>query len=211
MLNMLGINNFETFIVASILLNITPGVDSFYILKYSASQGIKAGLWAASGILSGIFFHTIMASVGLSSLLAKSATVYSFVKIIGSLYLIYLGVKMFFEKGGVVEKNGDAMVCNVWKIFRHGFLTNVLNPKVAIFFLAFLPQFVAQDSQSHILSFMLLGLTFVCTSLLWCIVLVSSSAKLSCKFKSSRKTTFYFNKLAGLVFVIFGIKLSLEK
>lgn len=211
MLNMLGINNFETFIVASILLNITPGVDSFYILKYSASQGIKAGLWAASGILSGIFFHTIMASVGLSSLLAKSATVYSFVKIVGSLYLIYLGVKMFFEKGGVVEKNKDAMVCNVWKIFRHGFLTNALNPKVAIFFLAFLPQFVAQDSQSHILSFMILGLTFVGTSLCWCLFLVFSSVRLFCRVLKSRKVSVYFNKLAGLVFVIFGLKLSLEK
>jgi threonine/homoserine/homoserine lactone efflux protein len=115
------------------------------------------------------------------------------------------------EKGKIREETENIRSEDTLKIFRQGFLTNALNPKVAIFFLAFLPQFVAQDSQSHILSFMVLGLTFVCTSLLWCIVLVSSSAKLSCKFKSSRKTSFYFNKLAGLVFVIFGLKLSLEK
>ncbi|MDK2792432.1 MAG: hypothetical protein PWQ25_1295 [Deferribacteres bacterium] len=208
---MLWIYNFETFIIASILLNMTPGVDTFYILKYSASQGKKAGFWAAFGILSGILFHTFMASVGLSALIVKSATVYSFVKIIGSLYLIYLGIRMLLEKGKIREETENIRSEDTLKIFRQGFLTNALNPKVAIFFLAFLPQFVAQDSQSHILSFMVLGLTFVCTSLLWCIVLVSSSAKLSCKFKSSRKTSFYFNKLAGLVFVIFGLKLSLEK
>ncbi|UOD34850.1 LysE family translocator [Deferribacteraceae bacterium V6Fe1] len=208
---MLGIYNFETFIIASILLNLTPGVDNFYILRHSAIQGKKAGFWAALGILSGILFHTFMASLGLSTLIAKSAAVYSFVKIIGSIYLIYLGFKMAFEGKIAKESAEHNLIKNIWKIFRQGFLTNALNPKVAIFFLAFLPQFVAQDSQSHILSFMVLGLTFVSTSFIWCMLLVFSSAKLSYKFRSNRKVSFYFNKLTGLVFIIFGLKLSLEK
>jgi len=141
---MFGIENYVGFIVAAILLNLTPGTDSMYIITRSISQGRKAGLYSVLGVTSGTLVHTLLASLGLSVLLAKSPTAFMLVKYIGASYLCYLGFKMITSKKKPLianslqqDENGASLKSlNSWQIYKQGVLTNVFNPKVALFFLA---------------------------------------------------------------------------
>ena len=140
---MFGITNFTAFLLAGILLNLTPGTDTIYILSRSISQGKKAGLLSALGISAGCLVHTLFAAFGLSIVLSQSAAAFDTVKYMGALYLIYLGLKTIFTRrphgfdlDAIQTRDSDS------RIFLSGMLTNVLNPKVALFFLAFVPQFI---------------------------------------------------------------------
>jgi threonine/homoserine/homoserine lactone efflux protein len=158
----LGIHDLWLFVVSGLLLNISPGPDTAYIVARSTQLGWKAGAVAAIGAGAGALIHVTAAAVGLSALLTASATAFMVVKLLGAAYLVYIGAKMLLAtRGG--EGSGRAFDHGATKlssVFLQGFLTNVLNPKVALFFLAFLPQFVDADAPSKILALLFLGLLF---------------------------------------------------
>nr|WP_241878079.1 LysE family translocator [Psychrobacter sp. PraFG1]UNK04502.1 LysE family translocator [Psychrobacter sp. PraFG1] len=142
---MFGIENYWGFLAAGLLLNLTPGADSLYIIMRSISQGSKAGVFSALGITSGILVHTLLAALGLSVLLSRHPMAFNMVKYIGALYLCYLGIRLLWPKKraqvaeqlaeDIPSRSRDSV--NGWQIYKQGVLTNVFNPKVALFFLAF--------------------------------------------------------------------------
>ncbi|TSE06931.1 LysE family translocator [Aquimarina algiphila] len=210
---MFGILNFSTFILAGILLNLTPGADTMYILGRSISQGKKSGIVSVLGISSGALLHCIFAALGLSLVLAKSAIAFNTVKYVGAAYLLYLGIKSLVSKSSqkvtITEKN--KVVQNYLKIYLSGVMTNLLNPKVALFFLAFLPQFIDPNYTTNALPFLILGLTFVATGTIWCLLLALFSVKLANKIKSNNKIQIWLDKSIGILFIFLGIRLALSK
>lgn len=213
---MFGIENYWGFIAAGILLNIIPGSDSMYIITRSISQGQKAGIYSVLGIISGILIHTLLAALGLSVLLANSPTAFTLVKYIGASYLCYLGFKMLTSKQEALltaslTENRLTKALDYQKIYKQGMLTNTLNPKVALFFLAFFPQFVDPSYAHSTLSFLILGLTFAMTSVIWCLCLALLASRFSQKLRENPTIESVLNKISGVVFIGLGIKLFTER
>ncbi len=207
---MFHIQNFSLFLVSCILLNITPGQDTMYILGRSIAQGRKAGTISVFGIMSGVLVHTLLAAFGLSVILATSALAFNIVKYLGAGYLIWIGFG-FLLKGK--KQQAVALVnkepVKSWTIYRQGVLTNVLNPKVSLFFLSFLPQFVVPQ-QGHFIfvPFLVLGMTFFTTGSIWCMVLVIGSTWLKDKIGHHTTMAGITKKLTGALFVGLGVKLA---
>lgn len=216
---MFGIENYLGFILAAILLNLTPGTDSLYIITRSISQGQKAGLYSVLGITSGSLIHTLLASLGLSVLLTSSPMAFMIVKYIGAAYLCYLGLKMLLSKpSNAIADNlsKDKVTSNQhkvdnWQIYKQGVLTNLFNPKVALFFIAFFPQFIDANYAYGMVSFLILGLTFASTGLIWCSCLALLAARFSKKLRENPSVETILNKISGVVFIGLGIKLLTEK
>ncbi|WP_193165695.1 LysE family translocator [Microbulbifer hainanensis] len=207
---MFGIENLWLFVLSGLLLNILPGPDSLYIIGRSASQGFKAGSAAALGIGAGTLVHILAAALGLSVVLATSGELFTAIKLVGCAYLLYIGLTMFRSQSGRADASRKVEPVPRLKIFYQGFLTNVLNPKVALFFLAFVPQFIAADSDNKALAFILLGLIFNFNGMLWCHFLAWSSASVSRKFTTSERARRWLSRVAGSLFGVFGIKLALS-
>jgi threonine/homoserine/homoserine lactone efflux protein len=204
-----GTHDLWLFVLSGFLLNITPGPDTLYIVGRGSTQGWRAGAVAALGIGAGTLVHICAAALGLSAILAASATVFTAVKIIGAVYLLYVGISLI-RSAGVSESSSNTVArpASIRSIFIQGFLTNVLNPKVALFFLAFLPQFVASDASSKPLAFLLLGGIFDFNGTLWNLFLAWSAARLS-RLAPSALFKRWFNRCVGTVFVFIGIRLAL--
>ncbi|HEX7644683.1 MAG TPA: LysE family translocator [Burkholderiaceae bacterium] len=213
---MLGIHDLALFVVSGLLLNITPGPDSLYIIGRSAAQGHKAGMAAAFGIGAGTMVHVCAAAFGLSAILATSAMAFTVVKLIGAAYLFYVGLGMLFRRARKVEDGAEPArlpQAGIGLIFRQGFLTNVLNPKVALFFLAFVPQFIEPAAPHKALAFIVLGLVFNVNGMLWCNFLAWSAATASARFKGKGggKLADILNRTCGGLFVALGVKLVLSR
>ncbi len=205
-----GILHFWSFLVAGILLNLTPGTDTMYILGRSIAHGTRAGVLSVLGISTGTLIHTLAAASGLSLVLASSATAFMLVKYCGALYLLYMGIRMLFSAGQTkLRRDGKEISLSSKSIYLAGIVSNVLNPKVALFFLAFLPQFIDPAYPYAMLSFILLGSTFVVTGTCWCLLLAVYSAKISRLLQKSGRGGTLFPRLSGLVFVGLGVKLAL--
>jgi threonine/homoserine/homoserine lactone efflux protein len=210
---MLGIHDYWLFVVTGILLNLTPGQDTFYILGRSITQGVRAGVASALGITVGSLAHTFMAAVGLSAILAASATAFTVVKLAGAAYLVYLGVRMIVARNSaspLTDARGNNAVSS-FAAFRDGLVTNVLNPKVALFFLALMPQFIAPTSDSKVLAFIALGLTFVTTGTIWCLVLAASAGRLRDFFTRHPQRLALLSRAAGGLFVVLGVRLAVSR
>ncbi|PIW62699.1 MAG: lysine transporter LysE [Shewanella sp. CG12_big_fil_rev_8_21_14_0_65_47_15] len=209
---MFGTQDLLLFIVSGLLLNMTPGPDSLLIMARSASQGWRAGSAAALGIGAGTCIHILAAALGLSAILATSTWAFTLVKFIGAAYLLYVGVALLLSKRkpGAAEAPVHLPGLSYRRIFVQGFFSNVLNPKVALFFLAFVPQFIAPEAPDKALAFILLGAIFNLNGMLWCHFLALSSAFASRKLKASAVIGHWLNRTVGLVFVSFGIKLALS-
>ncbi|HEY9239033.1 MAG TPA: LysE family translocator, partial [Burkholderiaceae bacterium] len=164
---MFGIHDLALFIVSGLLLNIAPGPDTMLVVTRSATQGWRAGSAAALGIGAGTFVHVLAAALGLSALLATSTHAFTVVKWIGAAYLVGLGVRMWFARVTRAARAEEVAALPYREIFAQGFLTNVLNPKVALFFLAFVPQFIDPASDTKALAFVVLGCVFNANSMLW--------------------------------------------
>ena len=207
---MFGIIDYGTVVLTCVLLNLIPGADTMYILSRSMSQGRSAGLYSALGITAGTIIHTLLAALGLSLLLVKSIVAFTIVKWLGAAYLIYLGVKMFRDKsqfGNIEHISGGS---NKRTLFVQGMLTNVMNPKVALFFLSFIPQFI-NPSESTAATFVLLGFTFTMTGFIWSVVIASIAGVLSGKLQKNQSISHYLNKIMGSILVLLGIKLFASK
>lgn len=165
---MFGIHDLPLFILAGLLLNITPGPDMLYIAGRTASQGFRSGLAAVMGINAGCLVHTFAAAIGLSAILTTSAEAFFVVKLVGAAYLVYVGISLLLQKqpdGAALDISSTLPSKTTRQAFWQGFLTNVLNPKVALFFLAFLPQFISADSTTKPVALVVLGIIFIFNSL----------------------------------------------
>ncbi len=207
---MLGIINYKLFIISSILLNLTPGADTIYILGKGISKGKKAAIISALGISTGCMVHTVLAAFGLSVILSKSIIAFNIVKAVGAFYLIYLGIKSMKTKDFSLKEEDKENISS-GKIFREGILTNVLNPKVALFFLSFMPQFISPNNSFGAISFIVLGSTFVFTGTIWCLILAISSSLMTKKLKEKPSFSKILNRVTGIIFVGLGLKLLTSK
>jgi len=209
---MAGTQHLWLFIVSGLLLNITPGPDSLFIMARSASQGWRAGVVACWGVGAGVFVHVAAAALGLSALLATSAMAFTVVKIVGAAYLVWIGIGMLRARKSAdapVAAEAAPRVIPYRQIFRQGFLTNVLNPKVALFFLAFVPQFIAPDAASKPLAFVLLGAIFDFNGMLWCHALALFTAFASHKIAVGAAAARWLDRAIGAMFVALGVRLAL--
>jgi RhtB (resistance to homoserine/threonine) family protein len=204
---MFGIHHFELFVVAGILLNLTPGPDTAYILGRSIAQGRDAGIASALGICVGSLFHTCATALGLSAILATSAVAFTAIRLLGGAYLIFLGIKMLLHRMRELTLPSNFQRRTTAAAFRQGVLTNVLNPKVALFFLAFLPQFIDSASNMKTLAFLALGLTFVTTGTIWCLVLAWFASAFSERLRGNQTIAEWLNRAAGSLFVFLGARL----
>jgi threonine/homoserine/homoserine lactone efflux protein len=206
---MLGIHHYWLFIATAILLVITPGQDTFFILGRSLAGGRSAGIAAALGISAGSVIHTFAAALGLSALLATSPYAFMAVKFAGAAYLIYIGVRALLTRAhGLPGNEPGAPADGRWSAFRQGVLSNLLNPKVALFFLALMPQFIDAGSDHKVGAFLALGLTFVTLGVAWCVVLAVAAAKLRGAFLRRPSMANVLNKVAGTMFIALGLKLA---
>ena len=207
---MFGIQHYDAFLLACIALNLTPGLDTFYILARSGREGHAVGLGAALGINAGCVVHTLAAVMGLSALLMTSVTAFTVLKYLGAAYLVWIGLRMLLSKEAtraptVTRGQGFAAA------FRQGMLTNVLNPKVALFYLAFLPQFISLHATHPQLGLLILGLSFIGTGLCWSLVLVMLGARIHGLLQRQPRIGRWMDRLCGAVLLAFGVKLALQQ
>lgn len=209
---MFGITHFEFFIVAVFLLNVTPGPDTAYIVGRSVVQGRGAGLMSALGISAGCCVHSLACAFGLTALLAASAAAFTVIKFAGAIYLIYLGVRLIFAKPAADQAAGEARAAGAPKslrqLFLQGFWTNVLNPKVVLFFVSFFPQFVALGSDHKALAFLTLGAVFVVMSTLWNSLVAWVAGSVTRRFSGRPLVKQWLDRGVGGAFVGLGIKLA---
>ncbi|MDQ6756518.1 MAG: LysE family translocator [Bacteroidota bacterium] len=207
---MAGIQHYEVFLLAAIMLNLTPGNDTIYILSRSIAQGRKAGIMSVLGIGTGSLIHTMLATIGLSLIIAKSPVLFNIIKYAGAAYLFYIGIRMIFSKSSVIKLKSVANKKQN-KIYLQAVITNVLNPKVALFFISFLPQFINPSSPDPWLSFLILGLSFTTTGTLWCLILALFASTIVIKFFKRKGTADYLTKACGSILIALGIKIALTK
>jgi threonine/homoserine/homoserine lactone efflux protein len=210
---MFGIHDLALFVVSGLLLNVMPGPDSLLIMTRSATQGWRAGCAAALGIGTGTFVHIFAAALGLSAVLATSAAAFTAVKLVGAAYILWMAFGLLSSKKRDSEAAQPLAVPPLpyRKIFAQGFLTNVLNPKVALFFLAFVPQFISADSPDKALAFIVLGCIFNINGTVWCNALALLTAGASARLKVNPTVSLWLNRVTGSLFVWLGIKLALSK
>jgi threonine/homoserine/homoserine lactone efflux protein len=207
-----GIHDLGLFVVSGLLLNITPGADTLYIVGRSTVQGRKAGAVAALGIGAGCLVHTFAAAVGLSAILATSAAAFAVVKWVGAAYLVWLGIGLLRAgrdpaSSPVATRLRETRLANV---FLQGLLTNVLNPKVALFFLAFLPQFIEAAAPNKALAFVALGLIFNVNGTLWNLLVATMAAGAGKRFGGGPAAV-WLRRIAGGLFVYLGVRLALAE
>ena len=210
---MLGIHDLALFIVSGLLLNMMPGPDSLLIMLRSGSQGWRAGSVAALGIGTGTMVHVLAAALGLSALLSASAELFTVIKLMGALYLVYLGGSLLRQGVSSPVASEPAVslpALSYGRIFRQGLLTNVLNPKVALFFLAFVPQFIDPAAPQKAMAFIVLGCIFNINGMIWCHLLAFSTAYASRMMRLPARLGRWLNRLMGGLFVGLGIKLAVE-
>jgi threonine/homoserine/homoserine lactone efflux protein len=219
---MLGITHFGFFCVAVFLLNVTPGPDTAYIVGRSVAQGRSAGLISALGISTGCCVHALACAFGLTALLAASATAFTVVKFVGAIYLVYLGTRLIFAKterasakaaqAAEVPEAAPARVATaprpLRQLFLQGFWTNVLNPKVVLFFVSFFPQFVSTESSHKALAFLALGVVFVLMSTVWNSFVAWIAGSVTRRFSGKPGVKKWLDRTVGTAFVGLGVKLA---
>jgi threonine/homoserine/homoserine lactone efflux protein len=207
---MLGTHDLWAFLAASFLLWLTPGPDTMYILARSIAQGRRAGVMSALGIGSGLLIHTLVAAFGLSAILAASAWAFAVVKTAGAVYLIYLGIQALRKKVGSLDAP-DLRPIGSWRVYRQGVLSNTLNPKVAIFFLAFLPQFVDPAGGRGPMPFLVLGAIFVVGGTLWSLGQAVCAASATRSIRRNPALLRWLERLTGCVYIALGLNLLRSK
>lgn len=212
-----GVDQIGLFIVTGLLLNLTPGPDVLYIVSQGLRAGRQAGMVAALGITAGCFMHLVAATVGLGALVATSATAFLVLKWAGAAYLVYVGVAMLVARGGLQvpaiggEATTQPTAVSLRKVFAQGFWTNALNPKVALFFLALLPQFIHPQAQHPTWTFLVLGLIFIVNSMPINLAYGWGAGWLSGRLAGLRAGMDVLSRGAGALFIYFGVRLALSE
>lgn len=204
------------FVAAGLLLNLTPGPDVLYIVSHSLRSGVRAGIVAGFGITAGCFVHIVAAALGVSALMAASSTAFTVLKWVGAAYLLWVGVRMLFSRpatsapASTLPAAGPSGAASTRSVFLGGFWTNALNPKVALFFLAFVPQFIAPGSDNKPLAFFLLGVLFnfnaIFVNVAWALLAGWTARRVGLVQRGMH----WLQRGAGVLFVGFGLRLALS-
>ncbi|HTD39394.1 MAG TPA: LysE family translocator [Mucilaginibacter sp.] len=212
MIHLIGVENLLTFIITASIFVMTPGLDTIFILNKSISQGKKAGIYATLGINTGVLVHTVFAALGLSLIIAKSVLAFAILKYAGAAYLLYLGVAKLISKETIV--NTDA-IREKGKSSKHNFISgvinNVLNPKVALFVLAFFPQFIKREYITSPIPFIILGITYAMLGVTWLMLLTLFASTFSKKLADHPKADKWINRFSGTTFILMGLKVALTR
>ena len=209
---MLGIVGYGGFVASAAALCLTPGIDTVYILTRTMAGGRREGLASALGINTGLVVHTVLVAAGLSLVLAASPVAFGAIKVAGAAYLAVMGVRSILSGGSslsVGEKDEGAPAASALRVYAQGVLTNVLNPKIILFFLALLPQFVATPNDFGPLPFLALGLTYVALSTLWTVVIVAVASPFSRLLATSSRAGRVTSVVSGLVYIALGATILL--
>lgn len=198
------------FVMAGLLLNITPGPDMLYVMSCSATRGARSGAAAALGIGAGCFVHIVAAALGISALLTASATAFTILKICGAAYLVYVGISLLATMPVTPTQTAAPAAARLRTVFAQGFFTNALNPKVALFFLAFVPQFIDQGASNKVLAFLFLGTIFNFNGTLWNLFVAWFAARAGAGLRGSRLAA-WMNRCIGGVFIFVGVRLAFAK
>ena len=195
------------FLVASALLTIAPGPDIVYVLTRSVAQGRLAGYAAALGFATGVIFHTALAAIGVAALIRSSAFAFSLVRYAGAGYLIYLGIRILADRGAfrLAKDNADIAL---WTVYKQSVIGNALNPKVTLFFLSFLPQFVDFNAGHVELQMVLLGVTFMLQTVLIFGAIAFFSGVIGEKLRSNSAIADRLNIFAGIIFIALGMRVA---
>ena len=202
--------NIALFVVASMVVIVAPGSDNIYVLTRGVAQGREVALASAWGMCSGLLFHTTLAALGLSAILASSAMAFSVVKYAGAAYLIYLGITALLSKEGFGASAGEEPAAKLRQYFLKGLTMNLLNPKVAVFFLAFLPQFANPGTSGIALRLVVLGLIFALLSVVVFSAIALLSGVLGDRLSSNPRYATALRWLTGCVLVGLGLRLALS-
>jgi len=206
----LGIHELWLFVLSGVLLNVTPGPDTAYVIGRSIQLGWRGGAAAAIGISCGCLVHVFGAAIGLSALLMASSAAFAVVKLAGAAYLLFSGVQMLLSRPRpVTEMTARGEVTPLGRVFWQGALTNALNPKVALFFLAFLPQFVAADSPHKTLALLVLGLIIISSGTLWCPGVAAFASQAASRIRHSQGVMVWINRVLGGMFVYLGVRVAM--
>ncbi|QWV94317.1 LysE family translocator [Geomonas oryzisoli] len=204
---MVSFSQLALFAITSTVLIFTPGPDIIYVMTRGVAQGRKAGLAAAAGFALGNFAHTFFAIVGLSALITSSAAAFACVRYAGAAYLMYIGFKMLRSKASFVQEGGAGELAG-WVIFRQSILANIMNPKVALFFLAFFPQFVDRTRGGVPMQMLILGSTFVVLTMLGFGVVALLSGEIGRWLNRSAGAGNRIGQVAGCILVGLGMRLA---
>ncbi len=206
-------DQFLLFVLMAVLLILLPGPDTVIATKNTLEIGRTGGLQTALGTCCALLIHTMAAVIGLSAIIVKSAVLFSVFKYVGAVYLVYMGIKAIWSlKKNEIATDTEELQVNKYghtSCFRQGFLTNILNPKVAVFFLTFLPQFVNTE-KSTFPQFLLMGLTYALLTAIWFLLYIYLINHIR-MYMRKPKTQKFIQGISGIVLVGFGIKLALEK
>jgi threonine/homoserine/homoserine lactone efflux protein len=200
---------FLTFLVAALALNLAPGPDMLYVIGRSVGQGRKAGIVSSLGVFVGCWVHILAAAFGIAALLRSSPMAFNAVRYAGAAYLIYLGIRMLAQKTDLSSQSLKTE--NLTSIFRQGAITNVLNPKVAIFFLAFLPQFIDARRGSVALQIVLLGLIFNVGGTLVNLAVAYAGGTLGELLRRNQAIARLQRRFTGMIFVGLGLRLAWQR
>jgi threonine/homoserine/homoserine lactone efflux protein len=201
---------FALFIGVSWALIISPGPDMIYVITRGMTHGRKAGIVSAVGVVCGILVHTTAAALGLTLIFQTSAFAFLLVKFIGATYLIYLGFRSWRDKS-TFRLQSSTPIAKSSALFWQGVLSNILNPKIAIFFLAFLPQFVDKESNQVTLQMVILGITFACFGLCFLLAVGYFSGTIGRWLTYRPQYAQFFQRLAGGILIGLGIRLALTE
>ena len=205
-----GIHDYWLFVLTGILLNLTPGQDTFFIIGNSIAHGRRVGIASALGVCAGCLVHTFAAALGLSAILQTSSTAFTAIKLAGAAYLVYLGIRAVTSRTVLSLSEVDGAEIATTVAFWRGALTNVLNPKVALFFLALLPQFIDAESPARIESFLFRGFTFIVTGTVWCVILAVGAAQIRLAFVQRPAAYTWLTRASGALFIVLGARLAVS-
>ncbi|GCF10530.1 LysE family translocator [Dictyobacter arantiisoli] len=199
------------FLMAALALNITPGPDMLYVLTRGASLGRRAGVVSALGIATGSLIQTGIVALGLAGLLQAVPLLFTILKIAGALYLAYLGIRMLLSRQSALTAHRELPNTSLWRVYSQGIITNVLNPKVALFYIAFLPQFI-DPAWGHVpMQLFLLGTLFNISGTLVNTLVAVLAGLIGIWLKRNEKSARFLNWLTGGIFIGLGVRLALTK
>lgn len=203
--------HWSTFLTAAVLLSLSPGPDIAFILAQTARNGKRSGFSAMFGVWSGTFLHVLLAAMGLSAILATSAIAFTMVKWIGAIYLIWLGIQALRSSGASYTSDTDTMSSGNLKIYRQGIMVSLLNPKVAIFFLAFLPQFVVEGAGSTGAQLFLHGTLIIVVAVFIEPPMVLLGSRLTSYLNNKPQVAVWLDRGIGTLFIGFGTRLAMSE